>query len=296
VGLPLEIVDAHHHLWDLRAVDYPWLQARGVRRFFGDPTPIQRDYTSVDFRSDWEELPVVASVHIQVGAAPPQSIAETAWLEDERARAGLPDAIVAFADLTAPDLDEAVSAHLDASNRVRGIRQIVSRHATEDTLTGSTDLLVDPRFLKGLRHLAVRDLSFDLQLSAPLLGRAATVLADVPDLRIALCHAGGPWDRSASGLRMWREGLVAMAALPNVSAKLSGLGMFDPDWTRSSLAPILEGVLEAFGPSRTMWGSNFPVDKLYRSYRELLETVAELVPTTMHGAVFAGTARRFYRL
>jgi predicted TIM-barrel fold metal-dependent hydrolase len=79
-------------------------------------------------------------------------------------------------------------------------------------------------------------------------------------------------------------------------AKLSGLGMFDPEWTAASLAPVVEGVLDAFGPQRVMWGSNFPVDKLYRPYRELFEALAGLVPEPMHAAIFAGTARRFYRL
>ncbi len=293
--LPAEIVDAHHHLWDLRAVDYPWLNARGVRRFFGDPTPIQRDYRAAEFRADWAGLPIVASVHVQVGAAPGAELAETRWLDAHGDATGLPSAIVAFADLTAPGLEAVLDAHA-ASPRLRGVRQIVSRHPDEDAANGSPALLDDPAFLAGLRALARRNLSFDLQLSAPLLGRAADLLAGVPGLRVALCHAGSPWDRSPAGLRDWRAGLARMAALPDSMAKLSGLGMFDPEWTAASLAPVVEGVLGAFGPQRVMWGSNFPVDKLYRPYRELFEALAGLVPEPMHAAIFAGTARRFYRL
>ena len=72
--------------------------------------------------------------------------------------------------------------------------------------------------------------------------------------------------------------------------------MFAPDWTTDSLAPLVEGALEAFGRDRVMWGSNFPVDKLARGYRETFEALWSLVPPSDRGAVFAGTATRFYRL
>ena len=290
----MRVVDGHHHLWSLQEVSYPWLMAKGVRRFFGDPTPIQRDYMPADVCADHDGIEVVASVHVQVGAAPGAEVAETAWLDGQGAATGLPCAIVAFADLTAPDLDAVLDAHAAASpTRLRGIRQIVSRHPSEDA---GPDLVASPAFAGGLRRLAERGLSFDLQLSAPLLGRAADLFATVPDLKVALCHAGSPWDRSPSGLAAWRAGLRAMAALPQTVAKLSGLGMTDPDWTRASLAPIVEAVLEAFGPDRTLWGSNFPVDRLYRSYRELFEAVQACVPEAHRPAVFETTARRFYRI
>lgn len=289
---PDAIIDAHHHLWDLDAVAYPWLMARGVRRFFGDPTPIQKPYHPADFRADWDGLPVIASVHVQVGAADP--LAETRWLES--LPAPVPAAIVADADLTAPDLAARLDALLDASPRLRGIRQIIARHPVEDARTGRAALLEDERFLAGLHMLARRGLSFDLQLVAPLLPRAAALFARVPDLHLVLCHAGSPWDQSASGLAAWRAGLSQLAALPRAHVKLSGLGMFNPAWTADSLAPLVEAVLAAFGPTRTMWGSNFPVDGLYRGYRPLLETLASLVPPEQHDHVFAGTARRVYRL
>lgn len=294
--LPAEIVDAHHHLWDLRAVSYPWLEARGVRRFFGDPTPIQQDYRVAQFREDGAGLPVVQSVHVQVGAAPDASVDETVWLDAQASATGLPTGIVAFADLTAADLADTLDAHAAASARLKGIRQIVSRHPSEDAASGSPALLADARFVGGLRLLAERRLSFDLQLSAPMLDDAGKVLDTVPELSVALCHAGSPWDQSSDGLRIWRAGLQRMAELPAVSVKLSGLGMFNPGWSRATLEPIVSTVLETFGPRRVMWGSNFPVDRLYRGYRELLETVAGLIPPANRDDVFARTARRFYRL
>ena len=157
-------------------------------------------------------------------------------------------------------------------------------------------MLRNPAFAKGLAALQDQGLSFDLQLTAPLLQRAADVFGRVPDLPVALCHAGSLWDRDPAALRQWRAGLEAFATLPSAVCKLSGLGMFDPDWTPASLAPIIDTVLQCFGPERVMWGSNFPVDRLYRDYRSLFMAIWNQVPEAARPAVFGGTASRFYRL
>lgn len=290
------IVDAHHHLWDLTQVRYPWLEARGVRRFFGDPTSIRKDYSPEDFREDWDGVPVSASVHVQVGAGEGQELHETAWLEEQAQATGLPSAFVAYADLTSDALEETLSEHAAASERLRGVRQIVSRHPSEDAPEDGVALLRSPAFAWGLRVLAERGLSFDLQLTPPLLQTAAEVFGSVPGLEVALCHAGSPWERDREGLKQWRDGLAAFAELPNSVCKLSGLGMFDPHWTAKTLAPIAEGVLHAFGADRVMWGSNFPVDKLYRGYRDTFDALRQAVPEHARDRVFGLNAARFYRL
>ena len=123
-----QIVDSHHHLWNLNKIHYPWLMERGVVRFFGDPTPIQRDYLAGDFLDDIGDLPVTSSVHIQVGADSSDSIAETRWLQSEAQRTplGIPNAIVAFCDLADEDTDKILDAQAESGN-LRGIRQIVGR-------------------------------------------------------------------------------------------------------------------------------------------------------------------------
>ncbi|MDJ0929411.1 MAG: amidohydrolase family protein [Gammaproteobacteria bacterium] len=300
-ALPDEIVDAHHHLWDLGAVHYPWLMARGVVRFFGDPTPIQRNYLVSDLIADAADLPLASSVHVQVGAADDQAVAETAWLQsvaDAPGSAGFPQAIVAFVDLAAADAAAQIDAH-EAFKNLRGVRQIVGRADAEDAQTGSGALLEDARWCGHLKELASRGLSFDLQLTPPQAARAATVLAKFDDTRIAICHCGSPWDQSSEGLAHWRRGMAALAERPNTYCKLSGFGMFDPTWTKGSIEPIVHSVIELFGPERCMFGSNFPVDKLYRGYVEIWETFAQLTTGFSHAerwALFSGTAREFYRL
>lgn len=288
------LIDAHHHLWDLSAVHYPWLMERGAVRFFGDPTPIQRDYLIGEFRAEAAPHGITASVHIQVGAADPWS--EAAWVQQiADATPDWPMAQVAFCDLTAPDL----SAQLDRLQTLpslRGVRQIVGRAPGEDARTGTNALLDDPRFLAGLQEIGRRGLSFDLQLIPELMQKTARVLEQAPETAVALCHAGSPHDRSAAGLDDWAAQLRTLSGLDQVHCKLSGLGMFDHGWTPNSIAPIVAEVLHQFGPDRCMYGSNFPVDSLYSDYTTLFTALRALVPADQHGKVLHDTAARFYGL
>ena len=285
-------IDAHHHLWDLGAVHYPWLMARGVKRFFGDPTPIQRNFRLNEFQSDAAPCGVRASVHIQVGAE--NGLDEARWVQGiADTNPDWPMAQVVFCDLTSIDL----STRLDTFQTlptVRGVRQIIGRAPGEDAQTGTGALLEDPHFLAGLRESGRRGLSFDLQLIPEQMEKAASLLARTPDTPIALCHAGSPHDRSPAGLKDWAQELCALSDLPHVTCKLSGLGMFEHNWTVHGIRPIVEVCLEQFGPERIMFGSNFPVDKLYGDYATLMQAYSELVPVEVQAAVFRNTAMRFY--
>ncbi len=283
-------IDAHHHLWDLNAVDYPWLNARGVARFFGDPSPIQRDYLLDEFRRDATGFG--ASVHIQVGAA--DGWAEAQWVQNVAdANPSWPMKQVVFVDLTADDI-EAQLERFQSLSSVAGMRQIVGRAPGEDAQTGTNDLLENPHFIRGLKAVAARGLSFDLQLTPELYAGMARVLEQCPDLRVALCHAGSPHDRSAAGLATWADKLRLLSESPNVICKLSGLGMFDHNWSNESIRPIIETCLDQFGAERAMFGSNFPVDSLYSDYHTLRAAMETLVPLGFHSAVFGQTARDFY--
>jgi predicted TIM-barrel fold metal-dependent hydrolase len=290
------VVDAHHHLWDLSAVDYPWLLERGTRRFFGDPLPIQRNYEVKDFRDDHLSCRVVKSVHVQVGARAGAELDETRWLDLQAQQTGLPSAIVAFCNLLDAAAPKMIEDQMAASHRIRGIRQIISRHADEDREEECLGLLSDKNFEAHLRLLGSLGLSFDLQLTPPYMLVAAELLERIEDLEVALCHMGSPWRRDREGLGDWAAGLKRLADNPRVTCKLSGVGMFDPDWTTDSLKPVVETVLETFGAERVMWGSNFPVDKLYRGYEQLFCALSSLLPKEMHPGVFRETAERFYKL
>lgn len=296
VELPSRIVDAHHHLWDLKAINYPWLMAKGERRFFGDPTPIQKDYLVGDFRCDHDSLSIVKSVHVQVGVTPEDSLLETRWLQHQNESHGLPSAIVAFSDLTAVDIADQLEAHTQ-SLTFRGVRQIVGRSAEEDAKTGTGSLLADPRFTEGLTELSRRGLSFDLQLLPTQMTAFASLLEKLPNLKVALCHAGSL--SSEEQFDIWKVGIEHLAALPNVICKISGFGMFDPDWTTYSTKAKFEVLADRFGPMRIAFGSNFPVEKLASDYTSVWTRFSELTSDFNkddRAMMFAGTAERFYRI
>jgi len=286
------MIDAHHHLWDLETVHYPWLMARGVTRFFGDPEPIQRDYLLDEFRSEAAPLGFSGSVHIQVGAQ--DGLAEARWVQSVAdANPDWPMKQVVFCDLTSPDLN----AQLDEFQRlttVAGVRQIVGRAPGEDAITGTNGLLDNPRFVDGLREVGARGLCFDLQLIPELMKKTAKVLEQSPTTKIALCHAGSPHDRSPAGIAQWAKQLGFLSCQPQISCKLSGLGMFDHNWTTQSIREIVATCLNQFGAERTMFGSNFPVDKLYSDYSTVIAAYQSLVPQENHGTVFKQTATKFY--
>ena len=295
---PRCIIDAHHHLWDLDACQYPWLMAKGVERFFGDPTPIQKNYLVDDLRDDAAEYELEGSVHIQVGVAAGDEVKETAWLQSVADAEGLPSAIVSFCDLSDPDALQHIAEH-QAFPNVRGIRQIIGRSDAEDAKTGSAQLLNSPAWRENLARLGDLGLSFDLQLTPGQVDHAVDVLADAPNTAIAICHCGSPWDQSEQGLSSWRRGMQRLAELPNVSCKISGLGMFDHSWTTDSIRPIVESCIEIFGVNRAMFGSNFPVDKLHASYArvwEAFEAISDGLPAEDQRQLFSATARRFYRI
>jgi len=285
-------IDSHHHLWDLKAVHYPWLMEFGKPRFFGDPTPIQRDYLLEEHRAISQNHGFAASVHIQVGAE--DGLAEARWVDQvARENPDWPMVQVAFCDLTTSDRENQLD-QFQALTSVVGMRQIVGRSPEEDAKNGTNALIADPAFRTGLQSLALRGLSFDLQLIPELMEPMGEVLAQVPDLQVVLCHAGSPYDRSSGGIAKWAAGLAHLSALPNVSCKLSGLGMFDHDWNAESVRPIADVVIDQFGPDRVMFGSNFPVCSLSSSFDDLVERHMAIVPAEHHGKVFHDNAARFY--
>ena len=290
-------IDAHHHLWDLEKVNYPWLMAKGERRFFGDPSKIQRNYLWREFSNDAENHGFQASVHIQVGANDP--LEEAKWVDTiNRQTKCWPIAQVAFADLTDKNLEQYLDELLKLKT-VKGIRQIIGRAPEEDSLSNINKLLTNPKFLKGLNIICERKLTFDLQLIPELMELISPILKKVPNLDIVLCHAGSPYNRTKMGLEDWSDRLKDLSNQSNIFCKLSGLGMFDHNWTKNTISPIVQTVLNQFGAERVMFGSNFPVDSITSSYNELISAYEEIFKNYTaadQAKVFGLTAKHFYSI
>jgi len=299
-GGRLRVIDPHHHLWDLRRHRYPWLtQKPQPLQVCGDVAPIARDYLLADYLADMRNQGLVKSVHVDAGFHPAHPVAETAWLQSIADRDGFPHGIVARAELDAPDVERILEGHRRFAN-TRGIRHIVNWHRdSAKTFVTRPDMLTDARWLTGFALLRKYDLSFDLQLYPTQMADAARLAHRHPDTPIILNHAGMPVDRDADGVALWRHGMRALAANPNVSVKISGLGMLDWHWTIDSIRPYVLATIDIFGVERAMFASNFPVDKLYGSLDALYAAFRSLAAgcsAAEQDKLFYANAARVYRL
>jgi predicted TIM-barrel fold metal-dependent hydrolase len=289
------LVDAHHHLADL-ARSYPWLERTGPFPYHGDDTPIRRDYLLADYLADVGELPLVGSVHVENGAADVRT--ETAWIDAVIREHGVPSVQVAKADLTDPAVGELLEYHASFDS-VRGIRHILNWHDDPHySHTDRPDIITDPVWLANFARLEPLGLSFDLQVFPSQLRDAAALAARHPSTRIILDHAGMPIGRDARSVAEWRDGLRAVAGEPNVVVKVSAFGTNDHRWTIDSLRPFVLDTIEIFGPERSMFGSNFPVDGLYSTYGDLVDaydTITAQLSRDERTAFFAETAAHSYR-
>lgn len=291
------IVDAHHHVWLRERV--PWLNGPMQPRIFGHYEAIRRDYTIGEFRVDSAPSGVVASVYVQVNVAPGEEVGEVEWVESLSRAGGHPSAIVAFADLARPDLDDLLDRHL-AAGRVRGIRQQLHWH--ENPLyrfAARPDIMNDPAWRRGLARVAARGLLFELQVFESQFADCVALARAVPEATLVLMHAGMPEDLSDEGFARWRDGMQRLAAEPNVHVKLSGLGTFVHRLDPVLIESVSAATIDAFGPERCLFGSNFPIEKLWTGYAELVDAwrdaLSGLDAAAQH-AIFHDNAVRLYRL
>ncbi len=291
------IIDAHHHIWRLAAV--PWLAGPPVARIFGDYAPLRRDYGIDEFTAEIVPHGIVKSVYVQINVAPRAEIEEVAWVQAVADAHGFPHGIVGYADLAAPG----VAATLDremAYKNLRGIRQQLHWHANPFYRFAScADQMNDQAWRAGLREIEKRGLLFELQVFAGQMDDAAKLACDFPGVTFVLLHAGMLEDRSADGWARWRAGMQKLAACPNVVTKLSGLGTFARECAFALWQPVVKEALAMFGARRCMFGSNYPIEKLWTSYGRIVavmrECLTEFSPAEQR-AVFYDTAQRVYRL
>jgi predicted TIM-barrel fold metal-dependent hydrolase len=291
------IIDAHHHIW--RTAHVPWLRGPMQPRIFGEYAAIRRDYLPEEYLADAQPHGVVKSVFVQVNVAPGDEVEEVAWVQSCGDAHGFPHGIVAYADLS----DPRVAVTLDreqAYPRVRGIRQQLHYHANPLYCFASRpDIMNDNAFRNGMAELAARGLVFELQVFASQMHDAARLAQDFPQVTFVLLHAGMFEDRSAEGRQRWQDGMRQLAACPNVCVKLSGLGTFTRTCSVELWKPVIDETLALFGPARCLFGSNFPIEKLWTTYGKLvsvMKTCLAGLSLQDRRAVFHDNAARIYRL
>jgi predicted TIM-barrel fold metal-dependent hydrolase len=295
----IPFVDAHIHLWDLNHIRYSWLtppfSGEGPN---GSVEPIARDYDVADYRADLAKWNVAGAVHIDAGADPDQALAETEWLEGLADRDGLPNAIVAFAPLQDPKA-EVLLERQAAHPHVRGIRQIVNWHSDPLRTYTPRDVTQDDPWQAGYGLLGKYGLSFDLQCYAGQMAGLVPLIARHPNVPVIVNHIGMPVISDADGIARWRDGLRALARLPHVAIKLSGLGFIMRAWTVEGVRPFLLEAIDMFGTDRCLFASDSPTDKLFAPIDRYLETyhaIAASFSEDEQRDLFGRNANRIYRL
>jgi predicted TIM-barrel fold metal-dependent hydrolase len=291
------IIDAHHHIWRVKKV--PWLAGPQLPRIFGDYAPLRRDCLIEELIGEISPHHVVKSVYIQINVAPKAEVEEVAWVQSVADVHGFPHGIVGYADLGAPD----VAATLDrqmASANLRGIRQQLHWHEKPlYRFAARPDLMNDSAWRKGLRELEQRGLLFELQVFASQMGDAARLARDFPGVTFVLLHAGMLGDRSDDGWKLWRAGMGELANCSNVYVKLSGLGTFEHECSVGLWQPVVRETVAMFGADRCLYGSNYPIEKLWTTYDRIIAVMQECtagLTASERRAVFYETAKRVYRL
>lgn len=293
----MKTIDAHHHIW--RRADLPWLLGPMAPRIFGPYEPIRRDYPAEEYLADIDGTGVTKSVYVQANWAPNWAADEAAWVAREADRTGWPHAISAYADFTQPDVRSQLD-RLAANPLVRGIRQQLHWHAKPAyRFAARPDLPADATVQRNVACLADYGWIFELQVFAPQMDDAASLAAACPKVTFVLQHAGMLEDLSDEGRAAWEAAMKTLAAQPNVVTKLSGFGTFVHRNDPELIAWITGRTVKLFGPERCLFGSNFPIEKIWTSYTDLLaahRAATETLPKQAQAAIFHDTAARIYRL
>jgi predicted TIM-barrel fold metal-dependent hydrolase len=283
-------VDAHHHLWDLDRLYYGWLTDKPFDGHpSGDYSSIMKDYLPTDLMKEGRPVNLIKSVHIETADGETDTVKETEWLQEMGDTHGLPNAIIARVDLAADNVASELDRHMAYAN-FRGVRML--------SFMG-LDFLDAPDFRRGFNELQKRDLIYDMDAGWPQMGKAFDLARDYPRSTIILGHCGFPKERTVPYFHEWRKAIRHLAEAENVACKLSGLLMVDHDWSVDSIRPWIETCIEAFGPARCMFGTNWPLDGLHGTYEDLVIAYRDIVQdysADEQDRMFRKTAEGWYRI
>ncbi|MFF3147035.1 amidohydrolase family protein [Streptomyces sp. NPDC057927] len=277
-------VDAHHHVWDLSVRDQDWITGPELR-------PLRRDFGMADLAPQARAAGVDRTVLVQTVTVPEETPEFLALAEQGELIAG----VVGWTDLTRPDVADELARlrGLSGGRHLKGIRHQVQGEP-------DPEWLLRPDVRDGLAAVAEAGLVYDLVVLPHQLPACVRAAAGHPGLTFVLDHLGKP-PIATGALRPWATAVRALAALPNTVCKLSGM-VTEADhakWTVDGLRPYADTVLDAFGPGRLMFGSDWPVCTLAAPYGQVVDVAEELtggLGAEERAEVFGGTATRVYRL
>ena len=276
------VIDSHQHFWQRsQPFDYAWLDAP-------DKAPIARDHLPEDL----EPLISAAGVDRTICVQTQHDLAENRWALDLADRHAFIAGVVGWVDLASPDCERQL-AEFTPHPKFVGIR-----HVTQDE--PNDDFIVRPEVIRGLGVLEKLGVPFDLLFYVKHLRHVPALARQLPNLPMVIDHVAKPNIRERR-FDAWLPDFRAAAAYTNVYCKLSGM-ITEADWgtwKSSDLKPYVRAALEAFGPNRCMFGSDWPVCKLAGSYDRVFAALNDALgelSSTERDAIFGSTAQKFYRL
>jgi predicted TIM-barrel fold metal-dependent hydrolase len=296
----LPIVDTHQHLWDLDVVRLGWLKSAGH---------LNRSFVTKDYLEATRGLNVVKTVYMEVAVDPDYLVTEAEYVVELCRRDDNPTVAAVIGGRPSEEGFAPYITRFKGSPYVKGVRHILPGDAP--------DLWSEKRFLDGIRLLGELGMSFDLCMPPARLPDAARVVDQCPDTRFVLDHCGNadPVAFMSAGRRetaqpsrppqhdadQWRRDLAKLAERDRVVCKISGIIARAPkeNWTPDDLAPIINHCLEAFGPNRVIFASDWPVCTRVASLREWVTALKQTVrdrAESQQRKLFHDNAVRFYGL
>ena len=278
----MNLIDAHQHLWDAAALQYPWLEGFDA---------LNSRYSAADYRNVTAGTSVVRSVHVEADPAPGVEVAEVAWLSAIARSDGMIGAIVAAAPLESPD-HRAVLERLQGYPLVVGVRRM-AWHRTDPDFYRTAELI------KGVNSLVDFGFSFDLCANSAQLEAAIELVRETPNVSHAINHCGGP-DIAGNGYQPWADKMTVLASFPNTVCKISGIvTRANPSWTQADLEPYIAHLIAVFGWDRVLFGSDWPVCTLAAQFDQWLDTLKWATQDATDEdkqKLFFDNAKRFYRI
>ena len=276
------IIDSHQHFWKLDSpFEYGWLHTEQHKA-------ICRSYLPEDLQPHLENCGIVKSVFVQTQ----HDVAENRWVLGLAEANDFIAGVVGWVDIAAEDCEDQLLEFRDHRKFV-GIRHIVQDEPDDD-------FIIRPDFLRGLGVLQKHSVPYDLLFYTQHLKHAVRLGQEFPELPMVIDHLSKPKIKDAITAG-WQEELQAAAKFPNIYCKLSGM-VTEADWNNwkpADLKPYVETALEAFGPDRCMFGSDWPVCELAATYEQVYSALVEVIGPVSDAErekIFGGTARKFYGL
>lgn len=296
------ILDAHHHLWDLAMGRHRWLvPTNGGVDALGDLGPIRRSYLVEDYLADARGQNIVGSVCVEaLWDRTRDPVEEIEWLETLDKSSGIASRYVAYVPLADPHAEHFV-ARQASFPRVIGVREMLSWHPSDRAkcFAAGPAVTEDQAWRRGVAALGRHGLHLELMLYPYQADQVAALAHGLPDQQFVLNHCASPVDRDAEGMARWRTAVRQLGQLPNVAIKISALPAYDPSPTPESTRDVIMHCIESFGVERCMFGSDYPVGRLWASFAKTFDDFRQAVSdltVTEQAALFHDNTCRFYRM